>query len=345
MQLGPLHPLPSQLHNPFVFRWTPRVPKFNAIHWDQFLHVPWSPSNISWSDFTQTPCSDVESPSGENLERDDLNGLNSLLSPAVLSSDYARTRRPQQAYVDVPEQSHILNIILHVAYGLSVDPYAPTFEMLSQALDRLPIYGIEPKIATTSLSAFHSTLMTHAPTTPIELYILASKHDCFDLAASVSPFLLSYRVENMTDTTAKSIGPVYLARLFSLQRKRLAALGEIMSTQPHSHLPTRMCNVKGERMVARAWTLASAYLLWEGRPDITPSQVDSALRSLPAHASCPLCKQGLNDRIDIVVNNWKETIVSRGIPKTVLFSFLGLVWTSHTDTLVETLWFLGLSTD
>ncbi|KAL0058229.1 hypothetical protein AAF712_015096 [Marasmius tenuissimus] len=244
------------------------VPKFNAIHWDQFLHVPWSPSNISRSDFTQ-------SLSGENLERDDLgsrpgtatsttfhpgantyhlppdivlvsldlvcfhvhaelllivsqNGLNFLLSPAVLSSDYARTRRPQQAYVDVPEQSHILNIILHVAYGLSVDPYAPTFEMLSQALNRLPIYGIEPKIATTSLSAFHSTLMTHAPTTPIELYILASKHDCLDLAASVSPFLFSYRVENMTDTTAKSIGPVYLARLFSLQRKRLAALGEIL---------------------------------------------------------------------------------------------------------------------
>ncbi|KAK1227884.1 hypothetical protein PQX77_009094 [Marasmius sp. AFHP31] len=154
------------------------------------------------------------------------NRLNSLLSSAVPSSEHTRTQRLQRTYVDVSEQSQILNIILHVAYGLSVDPYAPTFEMLSQAFNRLPTYGIEPKTAATSLSAFHSTLMTHAPTNPIELYILASKHDCFDLAVSVSPFLLSYRVENMTDTTAEKIGPVYLARLFSLQCKRLAALRE-----------------------------------------------------------------------------------------------------------------------
>ncbi|KAK1216875.1 hypothetical protein PQX77_020451 [Marasmius sp. AFHP31] len=100
--------------------------------------------------------------------------------------------------------------------------------MLSEALDRLTVYGIEPKVALASTSALHSTFMMHAPLNPIALYALASKHDCYELAASTSTFLLSHRVENMTDVTARNIGPVYLARLFSLQWMRLTALRQAL---------------------------------------------------------------------------------------------------------------------
>ena len=155
------------------------------------------------------------------------NQFNSLLFPMISSPGCTPTQKRRETYIDVPEQSQILNIILHIAYGMSVTPYAPTFDMLSESLDRLPTYGIDPRIAISSSSAFHSTLMIHAPANPLKLYTLASKHDCFDLAASTSPFLLSHRVESMTDVTAGSIGPVYLSRLFSLQWKRMRALRQV----------------------------------------------------------------------------------------------------------------------
>ncbi|KAK1227885.1 hypothetical protein PQX77_009095 [Marasmius sp. AFHP31] len=156
------------------------------------------------------------------------NRLNTLLPPFNWEQCMTTQNPPRQTYIDVPEHSQILNIILHVAYGMSVTPYAPTFDMLSEALDRLTVYGIEPKVALASTSALHSTFMMHAPLNPIALYALASKHDCYELAASTSTFLLSHRVENMTDVTARNIGPVYLARLFSLQWMRLTALRQAL---------------------------------------------------------------------------------------------------------------------
>ncbi|KAK1221535.1 hypothetical protein PQX77_015654 [Marasmius sp. AFHP31] len=131
------------------------------------------------------------------------------------------------AFVDVPEHSEILNIILHITYGMSVNRFAPTFEMLSYAMSRLEVYGIVPKIEITSNSAFHDTLMLHASVHPMKLYILASKYDLTDLAACTSMHLLAFPLSRFTDEMAEKIDPVYLARLLMLQRKRMRDLKQV----------------------------------------------------------------------------------------------------------------------
>ncbi|KAL0563600.1 hypothetical protein V5O48_018464, partial [Marasmius crinis-equi] len=223
---------------------------------------------------------------------------------SLIPVDHPLNIRPTCS-MTVPEQSSILNIILHIAYGISVTPFAPTLEMLSSAMERLRLYGIEPKTAIPSCSAFQSTLMLHAPVHPLELYTLASKYDLFGLARATSPYLLSLPLENITNAVAESIGPLYLLRLFSLQRNLLAALKHVLARKPLLHPSTPSCDALGQESVAKAWTLASAYLIWQARPDMPPDRLESILRSLPLHASCHLCKERLNERIDTVVHDWQ----------------------------------------
>ncbi|KAL0563601.1 hypothetical protein V5O48_018465, partial [Marasmius crinis-equi] len=149
---------------------------------------------------------------------------------------------------------------------MSVTPYAPTLEMLSDATDKLRLYGIEPKLAIIPTSEFQSTLMLQAPLHPLKLYTLASKHDLFDLASSISPYLLSFPIETLTDAAASSIGPIYLSRLFTLQCRRLDTLKRLLATGPHIHPPTPSCDFYAQGSVAKAWSLASAYLIWQARP-------------------------------------------------------------------------------
>ncbi|KAJ8081785.1 hypothetical protein PM082_007631 [Marasmius tenuissimus] len=216
------------------------------------------------------------------------------------------TRRLSQggpaAFVDVPERSEILDIILYIAYGTSVDRpgFAPSFEMLSYAVARLQFYGILPKIEITSNSAFHATLMLYAPVHPLQLYALASKYDLSDLVACTSMHLLSFPLDQITDKVAEEIDPVYLARLLTLQRRRMKALTQFMCVSPLLHQPTPSCDIDAQKSVIKAWTFASAYLIWNAKPYLSPGYIDSVLRSLPDHAVCGLCKDSLNDRIRIV---------------------------------------------
>jgi hypothetical protein len=47
--------------------------------------------------------------------------------------------------LNLPEPSPALNVILHAIYGLSCAEYSPPFETLVNAVDCMPIYGINPK--------------------------------------------------------------------------------------------------------------------------------------------------------------------------------------------------------
>ncbi|KAG7097019.1 hypothetical protein E1B28_004412 [Marasmius oreades] len=213
--------------------------------------------------------------------------------------------------VQVDEKSPILNVILHVVYGMSCAHYCPSFETLSTAVDRLPSYGIQPKAHITPSTPLYTVLLSHAPLCPLELYTFASKHDLFDLAVSTSPHLLSLPLFTITDEIATEIGPKYLRRLFFLHIGRSDALKRLLLPPPHPHAPTSHCDFTDQKTLTRAWALASAYLAWDARPDLSPSFLESALRPLAEHLSCDLCKRSLNERIKNVLVQW--SVIKRTI--------------------------------
>ncbi|KAG6890263.1 hypothetical protein C0992_002529 [Termitomyces sp. T32_za158] len=215
----------------------------------------------------------------------------------------AQSRDPDPV-IDVPESSAVLNIILHVVYDLSCAHYSPSFPQLVSAVKRLSYFGIDPATALAPNTHIYSLILSHAPLYPIELYTLAANYDLYDLAVATSSHLLSFPLSSLTDDMAQAMGPVYLKRLFFLHFGRSDALKRILLSPPHPHPPTPSCDFSDQKKLTRAWALASAYLAWDARPDLSTSTMESALRPLEEHLGCEDCKAALQTRIRTLVVQW-----------------------------------------
>ncbi|KAJ6577870.1 hypothetical protein B0H19DRAFT_1121622 [Mycena capillaripes] len=246
------------------------------------------------------------------------NGFRTMLpiSPAALSDE--------PPILNVPEFSPVLNVILHVIYGMYC-AHSPPFETLVDAVNSMPAYGITPKSTILPSTPLFSLLLSHAPLVPLHLYALAAHYDIFDLAVPTSSHLLGFPLSRLTDEVVERMGPTYLKRLFFLHFGRAEALKRVLGSPPHPHPPTLTCDFKAQKGLSRAWTLATAYLTWDVRPggfhiccsdmsdiiDISAGALESALRPLGEHLSCDLCKDALNDRVKTLIVQWsmiKRTI-------------------------------------
>ncbi|KAJ7179196.1 hypothetical protein C8R46DRAFT_1211783 [Mycena filopes] len=230
--------------------------------------------------------------------------------------------------LNVPEASPVLNVILHVIYDMSCTHYSPPFDTLVSAVDSMPIYGIHPKSTVSCLRRRSSRfLLSHAPLFPLELYALAAHYDIFDLAVPTSSHLLAYPLSRLTDQMSERMGPIYLKRqaylspttrdsltchrLFFLHFGRAEALKRVLLPPPHPHPPTPSCDFNSQKGLSRAWALASAYLAWDIRPDMSTNALESALRPLAEHLPCDHCKNALHDRVKNLIVQW--SIVKRTI--------------------------------
>ncbi|KAH9002415.1 hypothetical protein EDB86DRAFT_3125624 [Lactarius hatsudake] len=202
------------------------------------------------------------------------NGFNSLLPLKEHS-------HPEDAGNILPLHldSIIVNILLHTIYNMSVAHYAPTPDAVISAVESLEEYG---------LSA------------PIEFYALAGSYDLHHLAIPISSFLLSYSLASLTDELAVKMGPLYLKRLFYLHLGRVEALKRLLLPPPQPH-----------KKLTRAWALASAYLAWDRRLDLSTHAIEAALRPLGDYLACDSCKQLLRERINALVAQW--SIVKRTV--------------------------------
>ncbi|KAF9006435.1 hypothetical protein BDQ17DRAFT_1351736 [Cyathus striatus] len=233
------------------------------------------------------------------------NGFRALLPPPPsTSSDH-------DPIITVPEASAVLNVLLHTFYDMSCAHYSPPFATLVAAVNRLPMYGIRPKSRIVPATPLFSLLLSHAPLFPLELYALAASFDLYDLAVSTSSHLLSFPLASLTDEMAERIGPIYLKRLFFLHFGRSDALKRVLLPPPHPHAPTPWCDFTEQKKLTRAWALASAYLAWDARPDLSTSTMESALRPLAEHLTCDQCQQALRERIKNLVVQW--SVVKRTI--------------------------------
>ncbi|KAI0367032.1 hypothetical protein BV20DRAFT_612664 [Pilatotrama ljubarskyi] len=237
------------------------------------------------------------------------NRFNNIVSPDRAISDKAGNGLGLVARVS--ETAVVLNIILHCVYGISFTRYKPALDTLITVVDAMPSYGLSPKTFVAPSTLLYASILGQAPLRPVLVYALAARHDLYELAKPVSSYLLSLRINSISDEVMRQIGPVYLKRLSLLQVERERMLKQLLFPPPHPHAATQQCDFEEQKKLARAWALATAYLAWDARPDLPPSAIQSTLSSLADYIPCHLCKKGLADRIRHLLIQWsfvKRTI-------------------------------------
>ncbi|KAM5533766.1 hypothetical protein V8D89_012541 [Ganoderma adspersum] len=206
--------------------------------------------------------------------------------------------------VSLPESASALNIVLHVAYGMSCAHYHPGVSTLIVAIDLMDKYGLPPYRYITPSTPLYALILGQAPVQPITVYALAAAHDLYDLALPVSSHLLSFALHTLTDDLVIRMGPVYLRRLLFMHLGRLEALKRLLRATPHLHPPTPSCGFTKQKKLTRAWTFASASLAWDARPDMPASVMEGVLLPLADYLPCIVCKQSLLDRVRQLIVQW-----------------------------------------
>ncbi|KAH9894482.1 hypothetical protein C8Q73DRAFT_791021 [Cubamyces lactineus] len=236
------------------------------------------------------------------------NRFNELVPP---KANKATLRDDLGPVIALPDTATVLNVVLHIVYDMSSTHYRPSLDTLVAAVDAMAIYGLPPKQHIAPSTPLYSMILSQAPIQPIIVYALAATHDLYDLAVPVSSHLLSFPLYHLTDDLAVRIGPVYVKRLFFLHLGRLDALKRLLLPPPHPHPPTDICDFSEQKKLTRAWALASAYLAWDARPDLSTSAMETALWPLADHLSCDICKKSLAERVKQLIVQWSVVKVRR----------------------------------
>ncbi|KAI0291770.1 hypothetical protein BC826DRAFT_1022115 [Russula brevipes] len=300
----------------------------DANEWDSILHIVRPPLSRPLS-VTQIPTSPTSTHGTPVEEHDDTMisvsttfypGAELDVSPTdliILSSDsvffYVHTHKilseqvhPEHAgsILAVHHDSVILNILLHTIYNLSAAHFSPTPEAVIAAVESLEKYGLSVQNYMAPASPLHTLFLGTAPQAPIEFYALSGAYNLQHLAIPISSFLLSYSLASLTDELTVKMGPLYLKRLFYLHLGRVEALKRLLLPPPQPHVPTANCDFTEQKKLTRAWALASAYLAWDVRPDLSTHVIEAALRPLGDYLSCDQCNQLLRERINNLVVRW-----------------------------------------
>lgn len=226
--------------------------------------------------------------------------------------------------IALAESSTVVNVVLHVVYGMSCLHYSPNASTLLEAVDALARYGVSLAQHSVPDAPLSDLLLSQASVAPLEFYALCSHYGMHDLAAPISAYLLSYPLAGLTDEIAERMGALYLKRMVFMHLGRIEALKRLLLPPPQSHPATPECDFLEQKKLTRAWALASAYLAWDARPgvyastrhelvligwmyavtDLSAATIESALFSLNEHLSCEQCQTALRDRIKQLIAQW-----------------------------------------
>ncbi|TFY74958.1 hypothetical protein EWM64_g9055 [Hericium alpestre] len=231
---------------------------------------------------------------------------------AILPSPIPSIQRGEEPKICiVPDDSAVMNILLHTIYNMSAAHYSPPTQSIIGAVESMVKYGIPIKAFIAPSTPLFLLLSAKAVINPIEIYTLAASLDIPELAEVTSTHLLSYSLPSLTDDMAIKMGPVYLKRLFFLHLGRTEAFKRLLLPPPANHTATAACDVEEQQKLTRAWMLATAYLAWEAKPDLNTTVIESALCPLADHLTCEQCKRSLKNRVMELVMQWaliKKTI-------------------------------------
>ncbi|KAI0675060.1 hypothetical protein C8Q78DRAFT_965194 [Trametes maxima] len=236
----------------------------------------------------------------------------------LLFSPGAQSRGFNLPTLRLPQSGDTLNVVLHTLYGLSCLHFHPTLETVEAALTALTNYGASIQALAAPYQPLNALILSHAPYRPIETYALVGHYQLDELAVTVSGHLLSFDLSTVTDALATRMGPVYLKRLFLLHQVRIHALKDIILRPPGSHGQAPGCSDAEQAKLTRAWALATAQLVWDATPSMSPNSLRALLEPIVDTLACGACKQMLQQRVQEVVYSWSQVTVRRSIVSKML---------------------------
>jgi len=208
--------------------------------------------------------------------------------------------------IAVEEPSNVVNVVLHLLYGLSFEPYSPQFNALAQVFPFLEKYGLSQQELVHPSSQLYTALLGFAVKHPLEVYTLAAQHRLHDLAVLASQYTLSVSLSTLTDQQSLDMGSLYLKWLFFLHLGRAEALKRILVTPFEPHPSNQgTCDAEDQKALNRAWGLVTAYVLsTSGIQSVSIGMLKSTYGPLGSSVRCVRCKGLLEDQLQRVIHNW-----------------------------------------
>jgi len=197
--------------------------------------------------------------------------------------------------ISIPESSPVLNVMLHLMYGISFVKYYPSFEDLATTFPFMDKYGLQQSELAHPHSEICSSLLFLAGARPLDVFTLAAQRGLDTLAVVASQYTLRVK------------------RLFFLHLGRCEALKRILVRALEQHAPGQgVCTQSDRDALSRAWGLTTAYVLsLEGGQNISTQQLNETYALLVPSVRCGSCRTRLLEQVRGMVLEWsmvKDTI-------------------------------------
>ncbi|KAI0088757.1 hypothetical protein BDY19DRAFT_144380 [Irpex rosettiformis] len=233
------------------------------------------------------------------------NNFGGLLVPG------SKPTRDNPVTLTVPEDSSVVNVVLHCVYDISCDSYHPTFTCLTASLPALKRYGLALSQYLARGTHLFNTVLNYAPLRPIETYTLVASHQLEDLAAAASSYTLHIKLYQIPHNLTDNMGTTYLQRLHQLHALRTAKLKELLDTKLFPHVARPYCSVEQRQVVSRAYHLAGAQVFYDATPAISRPGIEKVMYDLIDAVTCPDCRESLITHVEELITTWmlfKRTI-------------------------------------
>ncbi|KAH8105137.1 hypothetical protein BXZ70DRAFT_506481 [Cristinia sonorae] len=207
--------------------------------------------------------------------------FNALLSPDVLEN-IKRTKSSGPPWlIMMPEDSALLNIVIHNVYKMRCDQFNPLLKTLLDAVGALKTYG-------TPVHHFlYRHIISETPRSPMDVYLVAAENNLETFAVTSSAQLLSLSLPSITDEMVKRMGSLYFKRLVTLHIQREQSLKHLLQDPPAQHPETAACGAVESQRLTGAWMFTVATMLGDLRPVGLLGRTFGALKE---EEGCDVCK-------------------------------------------------------
>ena len=192
--------------------------------------------------------------------------------------------------VYLPENSEVLNLILHAFYNLDSSKFRPNVELVAATLRSLQKYDVSLESLLTPDHPMSTTILHLGIQSPLETFAVVAAFKLEHLAIEVSRKLVSVPLHNLTDDLAERMGPLYLRRLVFLHLGRIDRLKQLLMRPPSLHPVTKDCYESDQKRLQNHWKALAVALGWDARADMSPQRIHSTFTTLLPNTSCNECQ-------------------------------------------------------
>ncbi|KIO23177.1 hypothetical protein M407DRAFT_215272, partial [Tulasnella calospora MUT 4182] len=204
--------------------------------------------------------------------------------------------------------SSVLNILLHILYGLNCERYAPSLDVIAHVLESsYPRYGLQI-IGAGDPSGIGALILKHAPAAPIRAYSLAASQAMEDICVASSEFTFQVTMDTVSEADALRMGPIYLWRLFMLHDNVLETLKKLMALLPSLHQPDESCTWKDQQKLMIAWRETTGSIICKAAPQrTTTTDIIVLFGPVRSQTRCARCRECCQERTKAIIREW-ETV-------------------------------------